>query len=88
MASCASCQAPITWAVSDATGKRIPLDRAAVPDGNVVITGTKDGSPVAHVLGKGEDAAAFGDRYRSHFATCPDAKGWRAPAAGAKRGRR
>jgi hypothetical protein len=52
-------------------GSRIPLDPEPVPDGNVVLTLHGE----AHVLRAGE--APTGDRYVSHFTTCPDADRWR-----------
>lgn len=82
MATCASCSAPIRWATSAATGKPVPLDEAPHEDGTVQIRGA-----TAHVLNKHDLDARRNlppeqrtPVYRSHFATCPHAAGWRAPA--------
>jgi hypothetical protein len=77
VATCGSCGAAIRWAITPA-GKRMPIDREPVADGNVEITGhTGDGTPRVRVLGKTEigQPTLEGDRPRfvSHFATCPNA---------------
>jgi hypothetical protein len=60
--------------------KMMPLDVEPVPDGNVVIE-PADGAipPRARTLKKGEaDTLPEGTlRYKSHFATCPQAGNWR-----------
>lgn len=66
-----SCGARIDWYVTD-LGKRIPLDPEPRPDGNITVKGR-----LAHVLRAGEVPSADQARYVSHFATCPDADGWR-----------
>jgi hypothetical protein len=84
---CISCGAPITWAVSSATGKKMPIDAEPHHDGNIVLT---DGT--AQVVAAAARAAlpAGTLRYRSHFVTCPNAAGWRArdnkPKGGGARG--
>jgi hypothetical protein len=58
----------LLW-VKTATGRKMPLDAKPDPKGNLVVI---DG--VAHHVH--ENGAAFPDtaeRYRSHFATCPNA---------------
>jgi hypothetical protein len=71
MARCRSCGAPILWAVTEASGKRIPLDAEEdgaakeVPDGNLLIVDTRAGTPVVRVTAVGQ--------HLSHFATCPQA---------------
>lgn len=78
MAACSSCDAPITWVINDATNRRMPLDAATVDDGNVVIlAGTMDGLPIAHVLARDEVPPIGRPRHVSHFATCPNAKAHR-----------
>lgn len=62
-AHCKSCGAPILWRVTEG-GKSIPLDVEPSDDGNLVLFGTG-----AHPLPK----LWTGDRYKSHFATCPNA---------------
>ena len=69
MNTCRSCGAPILWRETHA-GRRMPIDPEPVADGNVVIEGD-----IAEVL-KAEHLARLGGdvpRYRSHFATCPQA---------------
>lgn len=63
MAQCKSCGASIQWMVSEG-GKKIPIDADPSPDGNLILFGTG-----AHPVPK----LWTGDRYKSHFATCPNA---------------
>jgi hypothetical protein len=86
-AECRSCGAPIRWAVSQASGKRIPLDVEPVDDGNIVETGRThtSGAPMVRYLKKSDRpifpslALVVGGeqpvdaRYVTHFATCPNA---------------
>lgn len=75
MTRCRSCEAPIVWALTPG-GKRIPLDADPVPDGNAVIIERRAGVPVIELIDLADvDAGAV--RYRSHFATCPQANEWR-----------
>lgn len=70
-----------TVATENKPGRRMPLDadpdnpeRALqCDDGNIVITRerTAEGTPLVRYVGKGPG------RYRSHFATCPEAGTWR-----------
>lgn len=79
-AKCGSCGASIVW-TETVTGKSMPVDSEASPDGNVVIGRPDDprNAPVARVLRKGEMSP--GPRFKSHFATCPNAATHRKPAA-------
>lgn len=80
---CRSCNAPIRWAVSLASGKALPLDEAPTDRGNVWLheAGEEGGNvDVAEVLagdklGRARNAGVA--LYLSHFATCPDAGKWR-----------
>lgn len=65
MNNCGSCGAQILW-VETSTGKWVPLDPDMVPDGNVEVY---DG--VAVVIAN--SSVGSRDRYKSHFATCPNA---------------
>lgn len=78
MAKCQTCQAPIEWAKSAATGKAMPLDAEPVPDGNIVINSRGE----AVVLKKGEEAKLLPEtpRFRSHYSTCKQADAWRSGA--------
>lgn len=64
MTRCTSCGAAIMWCTT-LNGKAMPVDLAPVEDGNLV---------VARMVAR--PATIFdppGDRYVSHFATCPTA---------------
>lgn len=74
MSSCASCGAPIKWAVT-ANGKRIPLDPEPHLDGRVRLIHLSNGRE-ARVLTDPDLAEArhAGEAlYQTHFATCPNA---------------
>jgi hypothetical protein len=66
MSKCRSCGAEVEFVKTLAAGKLIPLDAASVEKGNIRLEG---GFAVYCRAGEG-------DRI-SHFATCPQAKGWR-----------
>jgi hypothetical protein len=51
----------------------MPLDEMPVADGNVVVRKTIDGQ-VAVVLGRTEEPDPLEARFKSHFATCPNAE--------------
>lgn len=75
---CRSCRAPVRWVVTEANGKRMPLDPEPVPDGNVWVVRIEDGMPVVAVALSAEGvppAEAF--RYQSHFVSCADRDSWR-----------
>lgn len=67
---CRSCGAQIIWIRSAKTDNLLPLDAEPVPDGNTYIL---DGKAV---IQKGDifDEMIDGPRYKSHFATCPNAQ--------------
>lgn len=69
---CQACAAPIMF-LPTATGKRIPLNAAPAPTGNMVI---RDG--VAGVA-RADEVVSNVPRYLSHFVTCPDAAKFRRP---------
>ena len=90
MSECRSCRAPIVWAVTS-DGKRMPLDAAPIPAGNVVLVGTSvtdhGATPTARVLaaaqdtlfgGMGRPGDTGGPYYQAHWVSCPDADDWRA----------
>lgn len=68
---CRTCGAEIVWCIAEKSGKRIPVDVEHAPNGNLVLL---SGGRVKYAK-HGEE----GVRYISHFATCPDAEGWRSP---------
>jgi hypothetical protein len=69
---CRSCGAPVKW-VKTANGKNMPLDPESCEDGNIIIKGE-----TAFVMTAKEKAnKKVGPRFKSHFATCPNAAGHR-----------
>lgn len=80
---CRSCGAPIRLLVTEAgwrssPPKMMPIDVEPVEDGNVVIIPANGAIPArAKVLKKGQEPPPGALRYKSHFATCPDAGKWR-----------
>lgn len=73
--TCRSCGAPILWRTHHRTGKLAPIDAEPSPFGNVALLpgeryaiATKDGP---------WHAGDTGERRTSHYATCPQASGWR-----------
>lgn len=71
MKECSTCKAPVLWAVTAATGARIPLEPEPSPKGNLRLEERPGKSPLAHVVEPLLDAP--GPRYRAHFVSCPDA---------------
>ena len=67
--TCGSCHAEILWAPT-ATGRRMPLDRTPDPDGNVVLL---DDRAVVLSPEARDQLPTETPRYRSHFASCPNA---------------
>lgn len=76
--ACRSCGAPVVWARHESTGRRMPLD-ATPTDGGMFTIRYPDGPAGDAVYGRRGPEASSG--HDSHFATCPDAKGWRGRAA-------
>lgn len=70
MSGCRSCGAEIVWAITT-SGKRMPIDAAPVPNGNVTLRDDGGDAPTA-LVGKG-------GTHVSHYATCSEAKQWRKP---------
>jgi len=70
---CRSCGAAVLWAPSATTGKLCILDADPVPDGNTAIV---DGKAYVE-SGSMFEPLPEGPRYKSHWATCPDARQWR-----------
>lgn len=77
MARCRSCQARIVWAKTVA-GKSCPLDADAVTGAPIEMAGgglvlVTDNGPDGRIVRAEHGAYGF----RSHFASCPDAKAHR-----------
>lgn len=66
---CKSCGAPITFALSEESGKVNVMDRDPVPSGNAMYL--PDGRIRFHR--KAAPLPEDAERYQSHYATCPDA---------------
>ncbi len=77
-AECRSCHAAIFWASTAASGKPMPLNFDADPDGNVTIAAGEHGL-VATVLGPLEQILARdrAELFMPHHATCPHAEAWK-----------
>jgi hypothetical protein len=73
---CRSCGKPVVFATMP-SGKKAPIERDPVPDGNVVLERDLLGDVHARVLKKGETVAAATPRYRNHFIGCPERELWR-----------
>lgn len=78
-ARCSACGAEIIWCVHERTGKRAPIDAKASPDGNIVrLALNMFGETPYRVLGAAERTTpGDNDRYKNHFATCPNAGSFR-----------
>lgn len=70
--ACKTCRAPIVWCETE-TGARMPLDAEPSPDGNTVVLGEVNGTPRVRVLSQIELLVDERARFKSHFATCPQA---------------
>lgn len=68
---CSWCGAPVRWVTMAASGRKNPLDPEPRADGNVVLEAHNDAW--AKALRRGEDHE--GERYQSHWVSCPEA--WR-----------
>lgn len=76
--TCRSCHQPVRWVITNAKGRRMPLDPEPVPDGNVWIDHIEGGVPVVEVALTHDDVPrSVALTYVSHFVTCRDADSWR-----------
>lgn len=75
---CGSCGASIIWAVTS-SGKAHPLDAVPAPDGTAALFPGPGSGKLLVLFGKAARAAA--ERFKSHFATCPNAEAHRRPRA-------
>lgn len=77
--NCRSCKAPVVWLTIRPGGRRMPIDPDPVDDGNIMA----DLNAAVGVVMSAETVAVLREDdsdeplYRSHFATCPDARTWR-----------
>lgn len=74
MPDCRTCGAPILWAVTDA-GDRMPVDAEPFEGGNIELAQLPHPMQGLRVVMVDPAAPSMlgAPRYRSHFATCPDA---------------
>lgn len=72
---CASCNAPIFWAVS-VNDNRMPIDAEPSPDGNVLVSVSRSNPDNKKCVVLKRDGEKPKDRrlFTSHFSTCPNAK--------------
>ena len=75
MAACKSCGASITWTITKATGKNMPVDAEPSVRGNLVVEFRNGGYESRFATD--EDRQLARPMHTSHFATCPDAPSWR-----------
>ena len=73
---CRSCKAPVIWARLEPSMAATPIDAEPVANGNIAVRQRADGEVIARVIKRGEEYNF--PRRTNHFATCPDAKTWRA----------
>jgi hypothetical protein len=67
-ARCRSCAKTVLWVTTE-NGKKMPAEESE--NGNLLLENDLLGDPVARVVDPGEGT------HVSHFATCPQAEGWR-----------
>lgn len=79
---CKSCKAPVLWAKWPRTQKWMPVDVKPVAEGDIILRHRKsENLLLAEKLEVGSEVT--GNRYLSHFSTCPNSKenrSQRAPA--------
>jgi len=75
VATCRACKAEIVWARTG-RGKKMCLDAEPTSAGLFVLEGD-DHDPTTHRLPNDMAATYTGDKYTSHFATCPNADEFR-----------
>jgi hypothetical protein len=76
--ACRGCGAEIIWTITSG-GKKMPVDAEPDPDGMFVLEWDDDAAAAfaIHVRAGDLGGLADGDRYTSHFATCPNANSFR-----------
>ena len=72
---CRSCGAAIVWVKHRETRRAAPINAEADPAGNLIVTADMFGDATYWTATDAD--AGIGDRYTSHFATCPNARAWR-----------
>ena len=72
MSRCKSCKAEIHW-TKTSKGRSMPMNAEPDPEGLWIIEKGRDDALLIRVVPDGWT----GNRHTTHFATCPNAKGWR-----------
>lgn len=75
---CRGCGRDIVW-ITTKKGKHVPCDPALLPvyEGGKEILFTEDGGTVKGTTNQKEGGSLLGYGYVSHWATCPEADGFR-----------
>lgn len=71
--ACRSCGQPVRWLRNIYSGTLAPIDAEPDPNGNIARVRVLE----YRVVGNSEPYD--GDRYLSHFVTCPQGESWRQP---------
>lgn len=72
VAECRSCGASIVW-VTTHKGNKMPLDLEPVAKGKWIFDGDPEDAKVVWI---GEKDPYTGERFESHFGTCPKSQQW------------
>lgn len=74
---CRSCEASVLWLEHKTTGKRAPIDRDPVPDGNIMVD--LAGGTYRILTGDArQEAIDTGyELHLNHFITCPQSAAWK-----------
>lgn len=82
--TCNTCNALVIWTVTEATGKRAPVDAEPVPNGNIALEARPPGAPLSRVIPADQ---RDGKPLRvNHFVTCKQPPK-RSPKQKAKQGK-
>jgi hypothetical protein len=73
---CRSCGAAVVW-VETVKGKRMPLDVKPNEKGNIMLREREGREPLAIYVSDQQRESSQLKLFVSHFATCPQSKGWR-----------
>ena len=77
-ALCRSCKQPIRWVRVLPGMKRTPMDPEPADNGNLWVDHWEGGTPVMAVAANHDAVPRYEPHsFKTHFATCPEAKEWR-----------
>jgi hypothetical protein len=74
--TCRSCGALLYMAISEKSGKAMPINAEPAEHGNVLMF-VREGQLYARVLKAGEQVEQGRRRWLAHFTNCPQATQWR-----------